>query len=244
MTIKLLRNGEEYDALKKLAEIVDLIVTFRKLLEDIRNSLLSVDVQVGWSFDISAAVLEGTLRGTWGWQEHTDHRVFFGYGIEVELMLVDLKASVSFGFEARWWKFQITAKVEGSLFARYSLDASLKRVSPDTAWPTGGELPGITGHYGASLSAHVVALRPELFELYGEVKSGIVVQGRLHLDPKAGFYIKLDATWTGVAATGRVRGWFGGKERTVELMKARPLVKGFRMPPAAKPQLSSGGGAW
>ena len=241
VSIQLLRNGVECDALKRLAQIVDLIVNFRQRLEEIKRTLLSVDVQVGWRFDINAALFEGTLTGNWGWQEHTDHRVFFGYGIEVDLMLIDLSASVSFGFEARWWKLQLTAKVEGTLFARYSLDGSLERVSPDTRWPTGGELPSITGTYGASLSAHVVALRPEVFELYGEVKSGIVVTGKLHVEPASGFYLLVDATWTGITARGRVQGWFGGKDRSIKLMKERPLVKGFRLPAADKQEQPTSG---
>ena len=240
--ITLKRNGVEYDALRRLAEIARTVVHFRDILEDIKRTLLNVRPQVGWSFDVNAAVLEGTLTGTWGWQEHTDHRVFFGYGIEVQLMLMDLSATLSFGIDVRWWKLQLTAKVAGTLFARYELDASLKRVSPDTSWPTGGELPEITGTYGASLSAHVVALRPDVFELYGEVQGGIEVKGRLHVEPAAGFYVMVDATFTGITARGRVRGWFGGREGSVPLMKQRPLVKGFRLPAADEPERILSGG--
>ena len=243
--LKLLRNGLEEAGAADLSQVINTILEIKQLIEMIKGTILSIKVKVGWYFDLDYTLLEGTLTGTWGWREHTDHRAFFGYAVKVDLTILELTAGIGFGLDVSvdfgLGTAGLIAKVDGTITARFSLSASVEHSSPDSASLDAGEAR-IEGSCHASISAHVMALHPTVFELYGEVKTGLELEGGLEVDEHKGFCVDAAATWTGITAYGRATGVFGGKHKRVELLEPRTLGS-WQYPPLQDRALTAREGA-
>lgn len=242
---QLLCNGlEEADA-AELSRIINTILEIKQLIEEIKGTLLSVKVKVGWYFNLDYTLLEGELTGTWGWREYTDHRAFFGYAINVDLTILELTAGIGFGIDIsidfKLKQVGLIAKVDGSVTARFALAASVEHSSPDSPSFNDGEAK-IKGSCHASISAHLMALHPTVFELYGEVETGMEIEGGLKVSNQDGFYIDAVARWTGVTAYGRATGIFGGKHKRIKLLKPHTLGQ-WQYPPVKEKTLPAAGGA-
>ena len=209
--IELRRNGQEDESVARISEIVAFVVNFKDRIQKIIDTVKEFKFDIGWSLDWECSAFEGQLVGEWGWQEHSDHRAFFGYAIKVELVFLELSVSLRFGISIKLVGLQATAQLSGTISARYTISGGVERTSPDSKWPDAADLLKITGECGVDLTAQLVIGRPEFFELEGKVESGVVVEGGLRVTMVDGMFIQYGVMWTGITATTRHRRFGFGK---------------------------------
>lgn len=241
--LTLTRNGAKDPGAVRLEQIVNTVLQIKQLVEQIRDTVLSLKVKVGWYFDMDYTLLDGGIWGTWGWQEHRDNRVFFGYGLHAKLTLLDFKASVGFGIEVsakgdKNKKHGVTATVQGSIKAHFRLDARIEHTSPDSLGFDDSE-GRITGSCSASLSAHVVVGSPDYFEIHGEVETGLDLEGGLTVSKRRGFGVDASARWTGVMVTGNVRIMGCGLWRSEHRLLEGKDLGSWQYPPTENADLSA-----
>lgn len=187
------------DSLRKIiTSLREIEETLRSIRELIRNFV----PQIGWSFDWEVSFFEGSMLFSWGWREHTDQRVFMAWSAGVNLKIIRIKLTLSFGISLA--NSTIEAKIEGSLDGHVSIDFSGRCTSPDhpflpnssSARARGTIQAALTGKVGASL----LSVR---FEQSVSVISGIQVTAAFNVDEQQGPYLSTDVQWTGIVLNTR-----------------------------------------
>lgn len=230
--LELRHNGDVYKPLKKITEAAEYIQDLLKTIQKILETFDKIKPQVGWDLDWSCAVFEGTLTGTWGWIEHTDHRAYFAYAIKAKLTIVRIHLVLSFGAELSvFYFFKFLAKLSGGFYAFFSIDCTLWRDTPDKKKLTRGKTT-IEGESKFNLTAEIIVGRGDWLSIKGKVETGLKVDGELFAPEYEGPFIKFDVTWTGLWVNGTATiPCFGESEKSFKVFKKKKLIEDGRFPP-------------
>lgn len=195
--------------------IITLIGKLLKISKTIRDLVTAIKKfkdyapSIGWYIDFGLQLMQGSLAVEWYWKEHTDHRVYQYIDVAVAMTLFSIEFEFGLGVGAFSFKLQVFASLAGEM----SVEASMKRTSPDGA--PGFTLPAIKGKITGALGMRAEAGIFAKFEAKAE--TAIEAEVALGINQRNS-PISFDAhmRWTGISCTvsGSVGPWGIGGNRT------------------------------
>lgn len=185
-----------------LRKIVTSLREIEQTLRDIRELIRDFVPQIGWKFDWEVSFFEGSMLFSWGWREHTDHRVFMAWSAGVNLKIIRIKLELSFGISLP--NSTIEAKIEGSLEGDASINFSNRCNSPDRPFFPSSSSARVRSNIQAALTGKIGAnMFSVRFEQSISVSSGIQVTAAFNVDRQQGPYLSTDIQWIGIVLNTR-----------------------------------------
>lgn len=190
-------GGKWLDVVHKISEIKKAIQT----ASDLAN-LLEKSVQIGWKVTGTLKMFSGDVKAVWGLKQVSkEARVARYFGLKVDVMVIDLSCTASFGIKAAFPKIKSLdagATLSGTLSGNLSVNGGYEQL---TNYPSKGTNVAVTGEVIIKFKLQIVL--SEIFCLEGEIFSGIECTGSwaggIHQEPEC----KLEASTKDVIATAR-----------------------------------------
>ena len=194
------------------------MATFNAIKTAIQNNV----PEIGWSWNVEFTVLEGEAILTWGWKEHTDHRVYYELGFGMKLVLFNLEGTIAVGIKG--WGVQgqagLTLQGKAELIAepvRHKIGLSRER-------QTEAHFTTIEGR--AIVTAFIIVKAGQIASVKGMVQADfLVVAGELKWSEDAGFFVDLGMRFDGVDLKTEITYFRFKRQSSFELMKPHVLGK-------------------
>jgi hypothetical protein len=111
--ISLSRNGVDVPLalLRLIGSALAIAGQLARIIEAIQDTV----PRIGWFFEMQWSVFAGDLAASWGWREHSDHRVYYEYGLSVSLTILSLSGKIGIGVSVYSVKCQAVLEVNGAV---------------------------------------------------------------------------------------------------------------------------------
>ena len=189
-TLKLTRDSLVLDPPGILTTIAECLRLYR-LIQGIISKIQDYAPQVGFYMEIDLQLLQGGLAVEWMHKEHTDHRAYLAWDVNLKLTIVKIGIEIGIGISGAGCKLQIFAQVEGEL----ALEGGYKRESPDSE--TGFELPMVKGKITGAIGARAEAGSFVKLEAKGESAVELEVHTGINIESRP-VRLGCRARWTGI----------------------------------------------
>lgn len=215
------------DTFTSLKTVLAVVAGIKSAIAGIRaffNAIRTVQYGVMAKMEFEFEFLSGEVEASWGWQEFSDHRCYFGYGITVSIMLFSASIDFSIGVGIKVGPVECSANigVKGSI--EFKLEGEAKREGPDSR--VRPEL-GIKLIGAPKIQLYVKAIAGS--ENFASAKASVTVPVKATAAPKmdkSAFAIvasvKIEKT---VAELSCVVGWVVKFKRTRDVFPQKSLVK-------------------
>lgn len=213
-------NGQQMEQVADISKLLNTIVHARQQFNAFFQAIQDLTPQIGFGFAWSWSVLEGSVEATWGYREHTDHRVFEGLSVKPALTLIAGEGELSFGVSV----WVVEAKLYLKLAGNIGLEGEFKRVSPDERWPPRFDTLKGTGEITVSGGLHGELVGPKWASLTASLSSTILYAEASPVAADDGLH--LDATFQFQGLKGQCVAYvFGGKMKLGEKTFIEPAAK-------------------
>lgn len=186
--LELKRNGTVDDTTAEITKIIETLKYYEHTFKEIMNFIKNFAPQVGWKLTLDISFFSGELALGWGYREHTDNTVFFGWSASVDVKLVEASVELSFGFQATE---ALIAKVTGTISGSITLKRQVERNSPDQSLMPDKESTSAKGEVTGDLNGDAsIGIGWLKVERKAGINCGFEVEGALCIDRNRGVYIE------------------------------------------------------
>ena len=173
-------------------------------VNDLLENKVKIQAQAGFGFEWSGSLFGLTISGDWGYKEHTDHRVFFGYSAKLKGTLIKLSAGLNFGVEFKILGKGLTAKITGTISGSLALECGFIKDSPDSPPKTEGKTKA-TALIEGSIKIDLTLFDGKYCKANGKAVTGLQFDFFFLVDPSPHLHVK--PKWTGLKVSGSVKVW-------------------------------------
>jgi len=195
-TLELKKNGMAEDVTANLTAIVRTLSSVENAVNAIRELVRNMVPQIGFRFETSISFLQGSLAMSWGWKEHTDHQVYFGWIASVSLWLFKIGLNLSFGISAGPAALRLVGEIADAglnISTTWDLRRPGRPVLPPTARGQVTLPMEVRGE--AVLDVYIAR-----YERSAGARTGFTAEGGTRLDSGANVEIYAQIQWNGLDA--------------------------------------------
>lgn len=188
--IKLSCDGKLYnEEVSTFNTILGIVAVASQVLE-ILSAIQDKVPKVGFYFEQSIQIFQGTFGLQWGMKEYTDHRSFLWFKANLEFVIFSIAVEVGVGVSGCGFKAQIYAKIEGSL----SLSLGVERVNPGAGLALQVPLKlSVQGTIGARFEVG------NWVKLDANFSTAVEIGGTFEIHMEKGVSLSGKMEWTGIA---------------------------------------------
>lgn len=201
-------------------------------MQHIKKSIQNTVPEIGWSWDVEFTVLEGEVTFTWGWQEHTDHRVFYEIGVGISMTVLAVTGKIGIGIKSWLFQGQVVLEAEGSIEA--SAGPAQLKLGLDSALPEEQKIADVNGKIKVSI--YIAVRAGDVASVKGGGRSTLIdFNGALKWSRTDNFNLSGTTMFKGVElfATVKVK-YRPSYDTSFEVIKPRELGS-FQFPRKANP---------
>lgn len=194
------KNGLGDPVTTEFVKIVCSVLNLARKAPTLLSRLLDIKVQVGWGGSLKIEIMKISLSADWGWQEHTDERVFLARKFTLSGTIVSAEGSITFGLGASAAGLTVEAVAYVKLSGEVGITASIEKKSPDPEPEEGSDRKHFpsTGKIVISGGARAVVGNPGWIKAEISISSGLGAQGVFHDDDEYGFYFDYAVWFKGI----------------------------------------------
>ena len=195
-TLELKKNGAAEDVTANITAIIRTLSSVERAVAAIRELMRNFVPQVGFRFEASISFMQGSLSMTWGWKEHTDHQVYFGWAASISMWIFKIGLTLSFGISAGPATIRVLGEINDAglnVTTTWDLRRPGRPVLPPTARGLLTIPLEVRGE--AVLDMYVTRLSAA-----AGVRSGFNVEGGSRLSSSLNVEMYATITWTGLDA--------------------------------------------
>jgi hypothetical protein len=217
------RNGKTGPFYLSIIKGVGTTIAATRSIVAVFNGLSSnCNVTIGWGVECKVSFLEGNLSFYWGWKEHSDHRVFKWYSLDLDLELIKVAAQINVGVGVSALLVKFKAVLYGEITIAATLEAGFERQTPDTITPEW--LDTWIGAVGAAeLGASVILVHENVFSINAAIKTGFELKFRICPGLIDRFGIEYMIYWLGITAEAKLKVVaFKEKIKVIKIIEGNP----------------------
>ncbi len=195
-SLELKKNGAAEDVSANITAIIRVLSNVERAISDLRTFIRNMVPQVGFRFEASISFMQGSLSMTWGWKEHTDHQVYFGWAASISMWIFKIGLTLSFGISAGPATIRVLGEINDAglnVTTTWDLRRPGRPVLPPTARGLLTIPLEVRGE--AVLDMYVTRLSAA-----AGVRSGFNVEGGSRLNSSLNVEMYASVVWTGLDA--------------------------------------------
>jgi hypothetical protein len=217
------RNGKTGPFYLSIIKGIGTTIEATRSIVAVFNGLSSnCNVTIGWGVECKVSFLEGNLSFYWGWKEHSDHRVFKWYSLDLDLELISVAARINVGVGVSASLVKFKAVLYGEITIAATLEAGFERQTPDTITPEWLDTwIGVVG--AAALGANVILVHENVFTINAAIKTGFKLKFRICPGLIDRFGIEYMIYWMGITAEAKLKVVsFKEKVKVIKIIEGNP----------------------
>ena len=195
-TLELKKNGAAEDVTANITAIIRTLSSVERAVAAIRELVRGYVPQMGFKFDASISFMQGSVSMTWGWKEHTDHQVYFGWSAAISMWIFKIGLSLSFGISAGPGTLRIVGEIaDAGLNVTSTWD--LRRPGRPVLPPTSRGLLTIPFELRGEAVLDLYVTR---YSAAAGIRCGFNVEGGSRLNDALNVELYASVIWTGIDA--------------------------------------------
>lgn len=192
-SLQLTVNGKDLDVVVDLKKLLQVIADVKEGIKAIQDLIKEWVPQAGFKFEFEFEFCSGSIAAAWGYREHTDWRVYYGFDLELVFTILRISLWASLGFQVGL----ILARVEcGIDDAKFEVSQKWQFNTPDKPFnPSFKEEVDVPivlrGRAEAGITNYKVRAEAGL-------RSGFNCTAEIKCDEHTAFSVEVDMKWLGL----------------------------------------------